>query len=216
VTSAHDRDIAQRGKIAGKVESLELAVQRFECGEGQRQGPSRDRCWIDNIKGKQLLHHRGAIARQQCGERGANARNHGYLVDQGRACRFIFFDRDGHWVDQQALGNLGQRAASLSSTRQSTRQHKRTPRMGHHPDGFAICEVIDQRPQVCRATGNPMTVHWGLPDPAAAKGSEAQMRQEFANCLELTTRRINALCNLPMADLDKQTLWARLEAIGRT
>jgi len=63
--------------------------------------------------------------------------------------------------------------------------------------------------------GNPMTVHWGLPDPAAAKGSEDETRQAFADCLEATTRRIDALCDLPVADLDKQTLRARLEAIGR-
>lgn len=64
--------------------------------------------------------------------------------------------------------------------------------------------------------GQPMTAHWGLPDPAAAEGSEAERRLAFADTLRMLRNRIGAFVNLPIKSLDKLSLQNRLREIGRT
>ena len=51
-----------------------------------------------------------------------------------------------------------------------------------------------------------MTAHWGVPDPAAATGSEAEIRFAFANPLRMLTNRINIFVSLPLAKLDHLSL----------
>ncbi len=78
---------------------------------------------------------------------------------------------------------------------------------------FTVCD--NAAGEVCPVwPGQPMTAHWGVPDPAAAQGSEAERRFAFADCLRMLTQRIDIFCNLPLASLDKLTLQARLDAIG--
>lgn len=64
--------------------------------------------------------------------------------------------------------------------------------------------------------GQPMTAHWGLPDPAAAEGNEAEKRLAFADALRMLNNRISIFVSLPMKSLDKLSLQRRLDEIGRT
>ena len=64
--------------------------------------------------------------------------------------------------------------------------------------------------------GQPMTAHWGVPDPAEATGSEAERRFAFADALRMLTNRINIFVSLPLQSFDHLTLRKQLEAIGRT
>jgi hypothetical protein len=61
-----------------------------------------------------------------------------------------------------------------------------------------------------------MTAHWGVPDPAAATGNEAEVRFAFADALRMLTNRINIFVSLPLKSLDQLTLQKRLDAIGKT
>jgi protein-tyrosine-phosphatase len=63
--------------------------------------------------------------------------------------------------------------------------------------------------------GQPMTAHWGIPDPAAATGSEAEMRLAFADTFRMLANRIGIFANLPLRSLDRMTLQARLNDIGQ-
>jgi protein-tyrosine-phosphatase len=63
--------------------------------------------------------------------------------------------------------------------------------------------------------GQPMTAHWGLPDPAAAEGNEAQRRLAFAETLRMLNQRLSAFVSLPIKSLDKLSLQKRLHEIGR-
>ncbi len=63
--------------------------------------------------------------------------------------------------------------------------------------------------------GQPVTAHWGVPDPAAATGSEAEIRLAFAEAFRMLNSRISIFVNLPLQSLDKLTLQQRLDAIGR-
>lgn len=62
--------------------------------------------------------------------------------------------------------------------------------------------------------GQPVSAHWGLPDPAAAEGTDAQKALAFAETYRALTRRIQAFAALPLATLDALTLQARLRDIG--
>ncbi|MCB1509770.1 MAG: arsenate reductase ArsC [Hyphomicrobiaceae bacterium] len=64
--------------------------------------------------------------------------------------------------------------------------------------------------------GQPMTAHWGVPDPTAITGSETEQRIAFADCYRMLNQRISIFVNLPIASLDKLTLQKRLDDIGRT
>jgi protein-tyrosine-phosphatase len=64
--------------------------------------------------------------------------------------------------------------------------------------------------------GQPMTAHWGVPDPAAATGKEAEVRFAFADTFRMLNNRINIFVSLPLRSLDKLALQRQLDSIGRT
>jgi protein-tyrosine-phosphatase len=62
--------------------------------------------------------------------------------------------------------------------------------------------------------GQPMTAHWGVPDPAAAKGSSAEIGLAFKDAYRMLTQRIGIFTSLPLRSLDTLTLRSRLREIG--
>lgn len=63
--------------------------------------------------------------------------------------------------------------------------------------------------------GQPMSAHWGLPDPAAVEGTEAEVAAAFADTYRMLTHRIGIFVNLPLASLDRLSLQSRLDSIGK-
>lgn len=62
--------------------------------------------------------------------------------------------------------------------------------------------------------GQPMTAHWGVPDPVAATGTEAERRFAFADTYRMLHQRISIFVNLPIPSLDRLTLQKHLDDIG--
>jgi arsenate reductase len=80
---------------------------------------------------------------------------------------------------------------------------------------FTVCD--DAAAEACPVwPGQPMTAHWGVPDPAAATGTEAEIRFAFADVLRMLTNRINIFVSLPIRSLDQLALQRQLDAIGKT
>jgi arsenate reductase len=79
---------------------------------------------------------------------------------------------------------------------------------------FTVCDSAAA--EVCPVwPGHPMTAHWGIPDPAAAEGTEAERRLAFADAYRMLKNRIGVFISLPMGSLDRLSLQKRLNDIGR-
>jgi arsenate reductase len=63
--------------------------------------------------------------------------------------------------------------------------------------------------------GQPMTAHWGIPDPAAAKGSPAEIALAFKDAYRMLLQRIGVFAALPIRSLDRLGLQTKLKDIGR-
>jgi protein-tyrosine-phosphatase len=63
--------------------------------------------------------------------------------------------------------------------------------------------------------GNPMTAHWGVPDPAAVDGTEAEKRFAFVDAYRMLQNRISVFTSLPLQALDRLALHKRLKEIGQ-
>ncbi len=80
---------------------------------------------------------------------------------------------------------------------------------------FTVCD--DAANEICPIwPGQPMTAHWGLPDPAKAQGSEAERMLAFADTMRMLNQRIGIFVSLPIDKLSKLALQKELEAIGKT
>ncbi len=79
---------------------------------------------------------------------------------------------------------------------------------------FTVCDQAGQ--EVCPLwPGQPVSAHWGIPDPAAAEGNESERRTAFADAYRMLNNRISIFVNLPLASLDRLTLQRRLDEIGQ-
>ena len=79
---------------------------------------------------------------------------------------------------------------------------------------FTVCDKAAG--ETCPAwPGQPMTAHWGFPDPADAKGTEAEKRAFIADVYRMINRRVVIFANLSVPSLDKLTLQRNLDDIGR-
>ncbi len=80
---------------------------------------------------------------------------------------------------------------------------------------FTVCD--NAAAEVCPIwPGQPMTAHWGVPDPAAVEGTEAEKRLAFADTYRMMKNRISIFVNLPMASLDRLSLQQKLSDIGNS
>jgi protein-tyrosine-phosphatase len=80
---------------------------------------------------------------------------------------------------------------------------------------FTVCD--NAAGETCPVwPGQPMTAHWGIPDPAEASGSPAEVALAFKDAYRMLRRRIEIFTALPLHSLDQLSLQAKLREIGRT
>jgi protein-tyrosine-phosphatase len=110
------------------------------------------------------------------------------------------------------LNRLGYPTHSLRSKNWDEFSGQYAPKFGFV---FTVCDNAAN--ETCPAwPGQPMTAHWGIPDPAAAEGSEDQIAQAFRDAFKFLHRRIELFANLPVHSLDRLSLKRRLDEIGAT
>jgi arsenate reductase (thioredoxin) len=80
---------------------------------------------------------------------------------------------------------------------------------------FTVCDNAAN--EVCPFwPGQPMTAHWGIPDPAAVKGTGEEMERAFRDAFVVLDRRIGLFLSLPLATLQQLALQREIESIGRS
>ncbi|HVN19437.1 MAG TPA: arsenate reductase ArsC [Dongiaceae bacterium] len=79
---------------------------------------------------------------------------------------------------------------------------------------FTVCDNAAN--EVCPVwPGQPMTAHWGIPDPASVQGSEEARAKAFREAFFLLDRRITLFLSLPVSSLDRLSLKQELDKIGK-
>ena len=79
---------------------------------------------------------------------------------------------------------------------------------------FTVCDNAAK--EVCPVwPGQPMTAHWGVPDPAAVHGTAAQIERAFRDAFFTLDRRIGLFISLPLASLDQLALKREVDKIGK-
>jgi arsenate reductase (thioredoxin) len=80
---------------------------------------------------------------------------------------------------------------------------------------FTVCDNAAN--EVCPIwPGQPMTAHWGVPDPASVEGTEAEKAFAFDDTYRMLNQRISIFVNLPLQSLSKLSLQKHLDNIGKT
>ena len=81
---------------------------------------------------------------------------------------------------------------------------------------FVVTVCDDAAREMCPVwPGQPMSAHWGLPDPAKAEGTDAEKALAFDDTYRMLSQRISIFVNLPLASLSKLSLQEQLDQIGK-
>ncbi|MGO8759616.1 MAG: arsenate reductase ArsC [Terracidiphilus sp.] len=79
---------------------------------------------------------------------------------------------------------------------------------------FTVCDNAAKE-QCPFWPGQPMTAHWGVPDPAAATGTPEEIERAFRDAFSILDRRISLLLSLPLGSLEQLAIQREIEKIGR-
>jgi arsenate reductase len=117
-------------------------------------------------------------------------------------------------VNPVALEILGERGYALSELRSKSWDEFAAPGAPALDFIFTVCD--DAAGEACPAwPGQPMTAHWGLPDPAAFEGPAEEKRCAFRRTYVVLERRIELFTRLGVDTLDRLSLQSQLDAIGK-
>lgn len=111
----------------------------------------------------------------------------------------------------RVLENLGYETSEFRSKNWDEFAKENAPEMDFV---FTVCD--NAAGETCPVwIGHPMTAHWGVADPAAVIGNDAEVSHAFNEAYRQLRNRILAFANLPIASLDRMSLKKQLDEIGR-
>lgn len=118
-------------------------------------------------------------------------------------------------VNPHALALLKKLDYDTSSFRSKSWDEFATPNSPKLDFVITVCD--NAAGEVCPAwPGQPMTAHWGMPDPAAVEGTEVEIALAFADTYRMLNNRLGAFANLKMSGLDRMSLQHRMTEIGKS
>jgi len=139
------------------------------------------------------------------------------ILDKVGAGKFQAFSAGSHPKGQvnpyalQLLQSLGHDTARLRS-----KSWSEFAKPGAPPLDFVFTVCDNAAGETCPVwPGQPMTAHWGVPDPAEAKGNRAEIALAFKEAYRMLSQRIGIFAALPIKSLDRLSLQNRLHEIGR-
>jgi arsenate reductase len=117
-------------------------------------------------------------------------------------------------VRPEALRELNAAKLPTTGLRSKSWEEFATPDAPRLDFVFTVCDNAAN--EVCPVwPGQPMTAHWGIPDPAAVKGTDEQVLKAFREAFFLLERRISLFLSLSHATLDRLSLKKEIDNIGR-
>lgn len=132
---------------------------------------------------------------------------------QGRFRAFSAGSRPRGEVAPEALALLSRNSLPTGHLRPKSWDEFARPGAPEMDFVFTVCD--DAAGEVCPAwPGQPMTAHWGVPDPVAVAADAGQRALFFADVYRMLANRIGIFCALPLRSLDRLSLQKRLEDIG--
>jgi arsenate reductase len=140
------------------------------------------------------------------------------LLNQLGAGKFRAYSAGSHpagAVNPKALVLLQRNRFPTSELRSKKWDEFASPGAPHMDFVLTVCDKAAG--EVCPLwPGQPMSAHWGVPDPAAVQGTPEQVDKAFTDAFLVLQRRITLFLNLPMDKLEKLSLLQELHTIGRT
>jgi protein-tyrosine-phosphatase len=140
------------------------------------------------------------------------------ILNRAGHARFRAFSAGSHPkgnVHPYALDLLRKLGFDVGSLRSKSWNELARPGVPKLDFVFTVCD--DAAAETCPVwPGQPITAHWGVPDPAAATGNEAEVRLAFADAFRMLNNRISIFVSLPIRSLDRLALQKQLDAIGKS
>lgn len=116
-------------------------------------------------------------------------------------------------VRPEALRHLQAVGLPVEGLRSKSWDEFAQPGAPHLDFVFTVCDNAAK--EVCPIwPGQPITAHWGVPDPAAVRGTPQEIERAYAQAFAALDRRITLLLSLPLASLDSLAIKHRLDSIG--
>jgi arsenate reductase len=114
----------------------------------------------------------------------------------------------------EALAQLASAGISITGLRSKSWDEFAAPGAPHLDFVFTVCDNAAN--EICPYwPGQPMTAHWGIPDPAAVKGTPEEIARAFHDAFTILDRRINLFLALPLATLNQLAIQKEITGIGR-
>jgi arsenate reductase len=140
------------------------------------------------------------------------------VLNHRGAGRFTAFSAGSHpngRVNPHALALLAKAGLPVEGLRSKSWDEFAAPGAPRLDFVFTVCDNAAN--EVCPLwPGQPVTAHWGLPDPAAVDGSEAEKEKAFRDTYVALERRIALFTSLPISGLDQLALTRKVAEIGRS
>jgi arsenate reductase len=118
-------------------------------------------------------------------------------------------------VRPEAIRQIEKAGLNAATARSKSWDEFSQPDSPHLNFVFTVCDNAAN--EVCPIwPGQPMTAHWGIPDPASAQGSPAESERAYNQAFQSLDRRISLFLSLPLASIDTFALQKKLDEIGKS
>jgi arsenate reductase (thioredoxin) len=135
-------------------------------------------------------------------------------VGAGRFCAYSAGSHPRGQVHPEAIRLLKTLGYDTSTLRSKSWHEFAVPDAPVFDFVFTVCD--NAAAETCPLwPGQPMTAHWGVPDPAEATGTEAEIALAFKDAYRMLNQRVGIFISLPLRALDQLTLQNKLKDIGR-
>jgi arsenate reductase len=117
-------------------------------------------------------------------------------------------------VRPEAIRQLEKAGLDATGARSKSWEEFSMPDSPHLSFVFTVCDNAAN--EVCPIwPGQPMTAHWGIPDPAAVQGTSDEIDRAFSQAFQALDRRISLFLSLPLGTLDGFAIQKEIDKIGR-